>query len=785
MKLLPNPKNSSPITPGRWARLNLLLLGLVLFVSLSFPSFPVTTLSQKLNDFYFRLRGNQPASAHVALVLIDDATLAQYGRWPWPRQLLGRLIQATSEAQPNAIGVDVLLPEAEDELNDAALTRAIASSPNLVLATKISSSPQGRQWFDPSPRFARAAKGIGQVQAIIDLDGMCRSIPLYEPSADGLRPAFALLLAQLAKPGAVPEFRPPESDAPGIEHISTVPRLTIDYRRQYKPGDPLPFITISAADVLNGKNKELLRGKTVLVGFGSIEVSDRLMTPVSDQLPMPGVEINANAIDTLLTGRALEHIGLAPQLLLVVFVCSAFLWLVVRHPGAGGLFLLAGLLAAGYFASFYLFLRFHLLLSYGPLLVAGVLAAPIAQLENLLIVDREVTSRLQLLRRAIQPLHGEVKSAEGAARAESSHSERLHWKLSALGELQAELSSLYAFNQTLLETVSEGLAVFGADGTLRFSNSNWKKFCARQGLDLGTLSSIAEMAGGWHELATLPQEERAWTEHETPLAEELWLFRAVRLPWTSFAETGALLLIAEDMTARRQRDQARSEALSFVTHELRTPLIAIQGFSELLMRYPNSPASNEAPGTIFRESNRLVAMINTYLEVLRLDSGARLLKMSPASLRTMAGHVEKVVRPLAVAAHMQVKVEIDTPEDRVLCDETLISGALLNLVSNAIKYGAQGTEVLLRVAAHENEVEFEVRNFGPVIPAPELERLFDRFYRPSRSESIPGWGLGLSFVRRICQQHGGRVHVCSSEISGTSFAFTLPRGAVEVTEVAP
>src|SRR5207302_767937 len=100
-------------------------------------------------------------------------------------------------------------------------------------------------------------------------------------------------------------------------------------------------------------------------------------------------------------------------------------------------------------------------------------------------------------------------------------------------------------------------------------------------------------------------------------------FRAVRLPWTSFAEAGAILLIAEDITARRQRDQARSEALSFVTHELRTPLISIQGFSELLMRYPNSPATSEAPATIFRETNRLVAMINTYLEVLRLDAGAR------------------------------------------------------------------------------------------------------------------------------------------------------------------
>jgi len=105
--------------------------------------------------------------------------------------------------------------------------------------------------------------------------------------------------------------------------------------------------------------------------------------------------------------------------------------------------------------------------------------------------------------------------------------------------------------------------------------------------------------------------------------------------------------------------------------------------------------------------------------------------------------------------------------------------------SNAIKYGIDGSEVLLRVTSQDHKVTFEVRNSGPAIPAAELEHIFERFYRPTRSESIPGWGLGLSFVRRICQQHGGRVHVSSNEISGTSFAFTLPRGASNVLEVAP
>jgi signal transduction histidine kinase len=151
----------------------------------------------------------------------------------------------------------------------------------------------------------------------------------------------------------------------------------------------------------------------------------------------------------------------------------------------------------------------------------------------------------------------------------------------------------------------------------------------------------------------------------------------------------------------------------------------------------------------------------------------------------MLEHVQKVVQPLAAAAKIAVRVELDCDDGFVQCDETLISGALLNLVSNAIKYGASGTEVLMRVHSSGEEVQFEVQNSGPVIPEAELEQLFERFYRPARSESIPGWGLGLSFVRRISQQHGGRVHVTSNQSAGTTFAFTLPRGACEVSEVTP
>src|SRR5579864_5178047 len=112
MKLFSNSRHAKPITWGRWVRLNAILLALVCLVSLSFP---VSTLSQKLNDFFFRLRRPPPVSSQVALLLICDATLEHQGRWPWPRAELAKLIHAGSAQSPEAIGVYVLLPELEDE----------------------------------------------------------------------------------------------------------------------------------------------------------------------------------------------------------------------------------------------------------------------------------------------------------------------------------------------------------------------------------------------------------------------------------------------------------------------------------------------------------------------------------------------------------------------------------------------------------------------------------------------------------------------------------------------
>src|SRR5260370_21172502 len=263
-----------------------------------------------------------------------------------------------------------------------------------------------------------------------------------------------------------------------------------------------PFVTMSVRDLLQGQGGKALEGKIVLIGFGASELSDRLVTPVSSQAPMPGVEVNANAVTTLLENRQIKNVGTLSQVFLLLIISMRSVWLVMPWPGAQGLVALAAVLFCEYIAGYFAFALFHRQVEYGPFLMAGVLAAPLAQLESLFAVDRAITQRLkqlQVLLPAPPPQPGQNRPSLGA-RAPDEHnpskvifprrasSSRLHWKLGALQRLEGELTSLYTFDETLLEGMRETLAVYDRDGRVLFHNSSWKIFCEQH--DLNGVSNL-------------------------------------------------------------------------------------------------------------------------------------------------------------------------------------------------------------------------------------------------------------------------------------------------------
>jgi two-component system sensor histidine kinase KdpD len=211
--------------------------------------------------------------------------------------------------------------------------------------------------------------------------------------------------------------------------------------------------------------------------------------------------------------------------------------------------------------------------------------------------------------------------------------------------------------------------------------------------------------------------------------------------------------------------------------------VSIQGFAEYLLRYSKERAGNEAAATIFQEAGRLVAIINTYLDVLRLDAGARPMRSEIFQVGETVRQVARVVQPIAHASEIKVRTEIAEDLPALQGDRHLIEGALLNLVSNAIKYSPRGSQVKLAAAVDGEGVVLEVWNPGPAIPPEELGRLFEPFYRRSEQEQTQrGWGIGLAFVKRIAEQHGGKAEARSESGSGTSFRIRLPATRLVLSE---
>jgi signal transduction histidine kinase len=173
----------------------------------------------------------------------------------------------------------------------------------------------------------------------------------------------------------------------------------------------------------------------------------------------------------------------------------------------------------------------------------------------------------------------------------------------------------------------------------------------------------------------------------------------------------------------------------------------------------------------------LLALISSYLDVLRLDAGAKSVSADLVELEGMVRQVFDILQPLATAAKMRLVFESKEPV-ALVADAHLLSGAVLNLVSNAIKYGHPGTDIVVRGERRDEEVVVTVTNSGEPIPADALSHLFDAYYRASKVEgSKTGWGLGLAFVKRIAEKHGGCV-TAESGPSGNCFAMHLAKTAV-------
>jgi signal transduction histidine kinase len=235
-----------------------------------------------------------------------------------------------------------------------------------------------------------------------------------------------------------------------------------------------------------------------------------------------------------------------------------------------------------------------------------------------------------------------------------------------------------------------------------------------------------------------------------------------------------------------QLSKLRSEFVSIVSHEFRTPLTGIQGFSEM-MRDENlaMPEMREYAADINKDARRLARLITDMLDLDRMESGRMTLNSEPVDLNRVVTDAAALFR-LNAADH-PIELDLDASLHSVMGDSDRLTQVVTNLVSNAIKYSPAGGPVELRTTRAKRTVLLTVRDHGMGIPADQLEKIFDRYSRVETTDTraIQGTGLGLPIVRQIVQLSEGQVWATSESGQGSVFYVELPlREATALASVA-
>jgi len=369
-----------------------------------------------------------------------------------------------------------------------------------------------------------------------------------------------------------------------------------------------------------------------------------------------------------------------------------------------------------------------------------------------------------------------VRMQRGIARAQRGYSE-------ALARAEIERDEL----QTLLGAIQTGL--ISLDAQMRFRSANE---VAEKMLGLDSREYRGRL------LAEVIRQPELLRFAEESLTGSIAATREIKLSGGSVESifvaadplknssggNDGILLALDDVTKIRRLENVRTDFAANVSHELRTPITNIKGYLETLMQVGSEDPVQVAHflGVMHRNTIRLSTLVEDILLLAFLDQPKAISQLEFVSIDALSVVRDATEQVEIVCAAKQMAIEIQiNPDLRFVVNAGLISQALLNLVSNALKYSPPKTRVTITGEIDDGHIELRVIDEGPGIDALHLPRLFERFYRvdTARSRELGGTGLGLSIVKHIAMIHGGSVSVNCPTEGGTVFSMRIPQGSLE------
>jgi two-component system phosphate regulon sensor histidine kinase PhoR len=361
---------------------------------------------------------------------------------------------------------------------------------------------------------------------------------------------------------------------------------------------------------------------------------------------------------------------------------------------------------------------------------------------------------------------GNIKELESISSAISS-------LISTFDIQQSVLDSERSRLATVLDQITDGVLIADAHGLIQFANpaaGRLFQFANPVNHSLVEVIRNHQLVEAWRRCQQTGQMQSESVEVPTR-------HQFLQLVVISDQHTSGSLLLVQDLTRLRRLETVRRDFVSNLSHELRTPLASLRALAETLQdgALDDPPAAHRFVDQIQIEVDALTQMVNELLELSKIESGRFSLDRSPVAAYDLLASASQRMQLQAERANLSLRVECANDLPNVQIDAQRLEQVLVNLIHNSVKFTRPGGEIILFAEPDDGSVRFAVRDTGVGIPADEISRIFERFYRVDKSRAGNGTGLGLSIAKHIVEAHGGKIWVESREGQGSTFYFTIPQ----------
>ena len=773
-----------------------------------------------------------PPADDIVVIDIDDKSISQFGRWPWPRKVHASLLDKLSSAKSKVVIFDVLFPELdlENYQSDLQFAQAIKRHGSVILPIYIETLGLQGQVVESPPHslFYAEVLALGHAHLYAESDGVIRGVFLKEGVGTPYWPHLSLALANhLTKstPWSIPGSR-------AEDQSNTAP--TVDIARDFHNLIPMPAADqglrhYSYSDIVSGAvDLNSLNGKIIFVGSTAAGLGDVLATPVGS---MNGVELNAWVFQALRNNQLIQTLPaltlgiatflgvlilvlilgrLSPRLFMVFSIVS-----IAAISGAAIILLLfiniwlppvSAIIGIVAFFPLWSWLRAESILRFLREEIETLSKSNIPQESS---ANRQQTAQYFLEQTGIlDPLTKQnTRKGELAIQAlcskqnldadfwhkqivkhtiNTSFSERNYKGVEVIARTISQLSTIKENdkkNRQLIEKslsrLQDAVCISDLCGEITFFNKRFEQWFQQEKTsdDLLYILKNVQLRSGvtWPQaLSKLYQTNESFTGEATltNLNDQQFLCQASLVSINEeYADT--LILTFTDITQLKAAENARTEALSFLSHDLRSPMVSVLAILDRHRSESSTQLSNDSVQHIESLVRKNLDYAESFLQLSKADALLET-NMSPCDLHAVLDAAQ--VQAMALAASKSIKVVTQRCDEDawVLGDNSLLERALNNLISNAIKFSPEGSQLRLSLTKHEQKALLSVEDQGCGIDKEDQTTIFDRFTRLKNTVNTEGAGLGLNFVATVAKKHLGEVTLNSQLNLGSTFSLHLP-----------